>query len=81
MSMVCGFIAAFVVLALLFKPLFGDAEGFGECLRFWITPDIFSMVRGEWGEDLLAEIKLGVWLFCGGAAGYAVHAGIASLLG
>lgn len=80
MCEVIGIIAGIVVLLLLFKPFFGDISGFWECVRFWLTPDIFSLFRGEWGEDWLAEMKLGFWLFCGGAAGYAVYTGLSKLL-
>jgi putative exporter of polyketide antibiotics len=33
-------------------------EDFGECLRFWFTPDILSMLRGQFTEDAWAELKL-----------------------
>ena len=72
-----GIIAGIAVLFLLFRPLFGDASGFWECIRFWFTPDIFSLFRGEWGQDWWAEMKLGFWLFCGGVVGFAVYNGVA----
>jgi hypothetical protein len=75
-----GIIAGLVVLVLLFKPFFGDMTGFWECVRFWLTPDIISLFRGEWGEDWLAEMKLGLWLACGGGAGFAVYTGLTKLL-
>lgn len=74
-----GIIAGIAVLVLLFKPFFGDMSGFWECVRYWFTPDIFSLFRGEWGQDWLAEAKLGFWLLCGGAAGYAVYTGLLKL--
>jgi hypothetical protein len=40
------------------RVVFGSWENFGECLRFWFTPDIFSMLRGEFTEDAWAEFKL-----------------------
>jgi hypothetical protein len=73
MAEVFGVIAGIVVLVLLFKPVFGDASSFWECVRFWFTPDIFSMFRGEWGEDWWAEMKLGFWAGCGFLTGFAVH--------
>jgi hypothetical protein len=80
MCEVLGIIAGIVVLVSLFKPFFDDLSGFLECVRFWFTPDIISMFRGEWGDDWLAELKLGVWLACGGATGYAVYTGLTKLL-
>ncbi len=48
-------IPIFVVIG---RVLFGSWADFGEALRFWITPDILSALRGEWGEDRIAEFKL-----------------------
>ena len=73
--------AGLLTLALLFKPFFGDLGGFLECLRFWLTPDIFSLFRGEWAEDWWAEMKLGMWLICGVAVGFAAYAGLTKLAG
>jgi hypothetical protein len=75
-----GIIVGIIVLIILFKPFFGDLTGFWECVRFWLIPDIFSLIRGEWGEDLLAEMKLFLWLVCGGGTGYAVYNGLSKLL-
>ena len=76
-----GIIAGIAVLAILFKPIFGGASGFFECVRFWLTPDIFSLVRGEWGKDWGAEMKMGFWLICGGGVGFAVFKGVSKLFG
>jgi hypothetical protein len=78
---VFGIIAGIVTLALLFKPIFGDASGFRECVRFWFTPDILSLFRGEWDRDWWAEMKLGFWLICGVATGIAVYTGVSKLIG
>ena len=80
MAEVCGIAAGGVVLALLFKPFFGDWGGFWDCVRFWFTPDIISLFCGEWEEDRWAEMKLGLWLVCGGIVGFAVYSGVSKLL-
>jgi hypothetical protein len=72
--------AGLLVLVLLFKPIFGGLDGFMECVRFWFTPDVFSLFRGEWGEDFWAEMKLGIWLGLGAASGYAAKIGLEKLL-
>lgn len=41
--------------------LFDDWYDFGDAIRFWLTPDLISLIRGEWGEDWWAEMKLGIW--------------------
>lgn len=48
---------------MLGKSYFGDWSGFWECVRFWLTPDIISLFRGEYGKDKWAEIKLFIFLF------------------
>jgi hypothetical protein len=32
-------------LVVLFKPFFGDFSGFWECVKFWIKPEIFSLMN------------------------------------
>ena len=76
-----GIIVGFAVLVLLFKPFFGDASGFWECVKYWITPEIFSLFRGKLAEDWWAEMKLGAWLICGGIAGLAAYNGVSRLFG
>ena len=48
--------------------LFKDWENFWDCVKFWLTPDIISLFRGEWIEDQWAQVKLSLWLvLCAGA--------------
>ena len=77
---VIGIIVGIVVLILLFRLFFGDIKGFLDSVCFWITPDIFSLARGRYGADILAEMKLFVWLACGGGAGFSVYKGLLKLL-
>ena len=46
-STLAGVISGLAMMALLFKPVFGTAAEFWECLRYWMTPDIFSWFNGE----------------------------------
>jgi hypothetical protein len=50
--------------------LFRTWSGFWECLRFWITPDIVSMVKGEFSDDFWAEMKIFWWIILCGACIY-----------
>jgi len=56
---------------------FGSWEDFLECLKFWLTPDIFSWFYGEGVDDWWAETKLGFWLFscvcCVVVEAYLIH--------
>ena len=69
---VVAVIIGVVVMALLWKPIFGSAGNFWDCLKFWIKPDFISMFQGEWMEDFVAELKLGLWFAAGIGSGYAV---------
>lgn len=40
------------------KVIFGSFGEFWECLKFWLTPDVISIFRGEWEEDMWAELKM-----------------------
>lgn len=48
--------------------IFHDWYDFLDCVRFWLTPDIFSILHGEGLDDLWAELRLAAWvILCGGA--------------
>ena len=80
-SIILGVIAGAGVLALLFKPFFGDRDGFIDCVKFWIKPDIFSLFSGQYFEDRWSEMKLGLWIFCGAITVLGVYAGLMKLFG
>ncbi len=80
-AIVIGIIVGIVVTVLLFKPFFGDREEFIRCVKFWLTPNIVSLFRGEYAEDWTAETKLGLWLGAGGLAGFGAFYGLMKLLG
>jgi len=66
-----------LVAWLLFGTFFGDFAGFLECARYWFTPDIISLFRGEWSEDWWASAKLSLYMaLCAGSgisAYFALH--------
>jgi len=48
--------------------IFKEWGEFWECLKYWLTPDIISLLRGEWAQDQWAQMKLFLWLLlCAGA--------------
>lgn len=47
--------------------IFGSWAGFGESIRYMLTPDAWSWIRGEWMEDTWAEMKLAFFVL--GCAG------------
>jgi hypothetical protein len=42
----------------LFRRFFADAQDFKEALLFFIQPHIFSIFKGQFWEDLAAELRL-----------------------
>jgi hypothetical protein len=55
--------------ALFFKLIFGDFQGFVECVRYWFQPDFVSFVRGEWMEDKWGSLKFFIWIALSGGCG------------
>jgi hypothetical protein len=53
--------------------IFKTWGAFFECLKFWLTPEIFSAFNGEYWDDVWAETKLFLWLFACGACVFAEH--------
>lgn len=73
---IVGAVSGVVVMALLFRVIFGNSQTFWESVRFWLTPDIFSWFRGEWFADFLGELRLFIWL----GAGFGTFILVAGLL-
>jgi hypothetical protein len=42
--------------------IFKDLATFWECLKFWLTPDFISWLRGEPFDDWWGELRLGYWV-------------------
>lgn len=49
-----------LVLYWLWTTLFPTWGDLWEAIGFWLTPDFWSAFNGELGEDLIAELKLGL---------------------
>ena len=43
------------------RSFFGDWDGVWEAVKFWLTPDIISIFRGEYFDDWWESTKL--WVF------------------
>ena len=65
--------ASLLLAAALFRLFFKDLPDFIECLRFYFTPNIISVFRGEGEQDWWASLKLGVWLTLAVGMGFATH--------
>ena len=51
------------LLLFLGKVLFGGWEGLWNAVKFWITPDVISLFRGEFWKDFDAELYLAFYVF------------------
>lgn len=81
MILALSILAGATVAALLFRAFFDDWNGFWNCVRFWLTPDIFSLFRGEWVEDRWAEVKLAVYVSLSVGSGWLAYAKLRDLFG
>ena len=54
-------IANIPVYWLLGWVVFQQWDEFFESVRFWLTPDIFSAFRGEYGDSQWANLRLFLW--------------------
>lgn len=55
---------------LIAKLLFESWEGFFDAIKFWLTPDSWSFLTGEFWDDAVAEFKLAVWVVGSAACVY-----------
>jgi hypothetical protein len=56
------------VYYLLYRLFYRDAQEFLDALYFWVKPDLWSWMDGEYWEDVWAEMKLGLFVaVCSGA--------------
>ena len=73
MSVILSIIVSLAVGYMLYKLLFDDLDEFLDCVKFWLTPDIISLFRGQYYEDMWAEIKLILWLAITIGCGYGIY--------
>jgi hypothetical protein len=43
--------------------LFRHWDEFWEAIVFWLKPDFWSLLDGEYLDDIYAEAKLAIWFF------------------
>lgn len=73
--------AAYWAGRLMFGWFFGCSEEFWECVRFSLTPDIFSMFRGEYFEDMVKSFKLSAYVGLTALSGFLAYSGVMGLGG
>lgn len=65
--------AALIIIVLLilniplykayFRLIFSDSDDFRNSVKYSFTPDLFSLFRGEYRKDRIAEMKLSFFYF------------------
>ena len=64
----------------LFRWIFDDWQAFLDCLRLSLTPDLISLFRGEYWEDLKQSFKLTLFLAAALGSGALTYPGAERLL-
>ena len=52
----------FTVYRFLFNIIFDSVNEFNESFRYSLTPDIFSLFRGEYWKDRMGELKFEMFI-------------------
>ena len=52
----------FPIYRILMEEFFGDIGNLKDSVWYWFTPDIISVLKGEFLEDKWAELKLGFYI-------------------
>jgi|TARA_B100000676_G_scaffold258073_1_gene266265 hypothetical protein len=60
-AIILGLVVGIGVMVVLYKPIFGDWEGFTEALGYTFKPDIWSWFNGELFEDFWNTFKFNIW--------------------
>ena len=81
LALILGLAVATTVWFILFKPVFRDKHGFGECLGYVLQPDVWSWIQGDLGHDWWCTIKFHFWLWSGGFAGCVTYGVLVAVLG
>ena len=74
-------IVAFFVGRFLFGIIFTDREDFWDCVGFALMPDIVSLFRGQYLEDMGKSFRLSAFMLAVAGSGGLTYWGLASLIG
>lgn len=81
LAIIMAVISAAVIAKYSFRLFFDDSSDFWNCVRFSFTPDLFSLFRGEYFEDIAKSFKLSLYLIVIGLGAYLAYAGISAIGG
>jgi hypothetical protein len=69
LAIIAGVVVAGLVARGLFRLMFDDSSEFWECVRYYFTPDLWSLIRGELFDDWVKSMKLGLFVVATGGSG------------
>ena len=68
-AILAGVAVTLLAARVLFRLFFSDNDDFWECVRFTFTPDIISLFRGEYFQDVTKSFKLSAWIIASVGSG------------
>ena len=69
-AIIIGVLAGIGMLWLTFRLMFPSNDEFAESVKYSFTPNLISLFKGEYGKDVMAELRLVGWIFFGGVIGF-----------
>lgn len=78
--LVVGISCGLMVLALLFRPFFGDKKDFWECVCYSLKPNFLSWLDKDLQRDYGKSTKLGVFMIIGVGCGFLAYALVDNIL-
>ena len=65
-----GVIVFILTAGLLFNIVFSSKDDFIDSVKYYFTPDVWSVFKGEFHQGSVAQGKLFIWLALSGLVGY-----------
>ena len=81
MIIAASIVVGLLIAVLLFRSLFDGLEDLLECLKSYLTPDIFAVFRGELDEQWWAKAKLLLYVGLSAGSGVLTYFGLHKLFG
>lgn len=63
-------------LILTIPIFFSGLDDFWQCVKYALTPDIISWLRGEWGDDWRSENRIFLWMLAAAVVALIAYAAL-----
>jgi len=81
LSVIVGVVVGIIAYVFLFNVFFPNKGDFKDVVYYYFKPDLLSLIDGEYSKDVMAELKLGLWIFSGTLIGIAATAIVFQFIG